>query len=606
MIAARTSRPGQLPFARIVLVWVLLSLLLLVRAMPDIAARTFPDPDDMLRLVQVRDLLAGQGWFDLTQYRIDGPDGTPMHWSRLVDIPLALVMLAFGPLVGTGWAELIALIAVPLLTLGAIVYLTAHIAARWLDREGVTLACLCLGLAPVMLAQVHPMRIDHHGWQIVAAMVALAGLGLASQVRGAVLAGVAIAVGMTISLELLPLAAAFGAAFALRWLDNGRASASLVAYLATLAFALIALFLATRGPGALVQHCDQISLAHLGFFAVVGAGASGVARIHPSSRLVLVGLLALPVVAALGYYLMAAPHCSAGPFAELDPLVRGFWYENVLEGRPAWRLEPELWLPILAQALVALGTLFYLWSSESGAPRQFWGEYLLVFAVTLVTGLFVWRSLAFVGAFSAIPLGWLAARLLRSFANARRAPRKAAVAGMLVLALVPGFPVTVAGAVTPSSDADAIAAADDDDDAVPALFARDAAVLNTLPPARFFAPLDLGPALLLHTHHEVVATAHHRAPEAMHDVIATFIGDEQHARATIARHGAGYVVITDDLAELDLYEEEAPAGFAARLRSARAVPSWLEPVALELPEGVRVWRVRAGADSAKLKTTPAQ
>jgi hypothetical protein len=50
-----------------------------------------PDGDDVMRLVQVRDLLAGQGWFDLHQYRL-GPDGgTLMHWSRIPDIPIIVL-----------------------------------------------------------------------------------------------------------------------------------------------------------------------------------------------------------------------------------------------------------------------------------------------------------------------------------------------------------------------------------------------------------------------------------------------------------------------------------------------------------------------------------
>ena len=47
--------------------------------------------DDAMRLVQVRDLLAGQGWFDLTQYRLNPPDGVAMHWSRLIDLPIAIL-----------------------------------------------------------------------------------------------------------------------------------------------------------------------------------------------------------------------------------------------------------------------------------------------------------------------------------------------------------------------------------------------------------------------------------------------------------------------------------------------------------------------------------
>ena len=57
--------------------------------------RPGPDGDDIMRLVQVRDVLAGQGWFDLHQYRL-GPDGgTLMHWSRIPDIPILLLTSLF-------------------------------------------------------------------------------------------------------------------------------------------------------------------------------------------------------------------------------------------------------------------------------------------------------------------------------------------------------------------------------------------------------------------------------------------------------------------------------------------------------------------------------
>ncbi len=43
--------------------------------------------DDAMRLVEVRDFMAGQSWFDLTQYRLDPPNGVVTHWSRLIDLP---------------------------------------------------------------------------------------------------------------------------------------------------------------------------------------------------------------------------------------------------------------------------------------------------------------------------------------------------------------------------------------------------------------------------------------------------------------------------------------------------------------------------------------
>jgi hypothetical protein len=47
------------------------------------------DTDDNLRMMQVRDLMRGQDWYDLRQYRLNPPFGADIHWSRLVDLPIA-------------------------------------------------------------------------------------------------------------------------------------------------------------------------------------------------------------------------------------------------------------------------------------------------------------------------------------------------------------------------------------------------------------------------------------------------------------------------------------------------------------------------------------
>src|SRR3984893_17643239 len=61
--------------------------------------------DDAMRLVEVRDFLAGQGWFDLPQSRLNPPDGVVMHWARFLDLPLATLIRAAETVLATGWAE---------------------------------------------------------------------------------------------------------------------------------------------------------------------------------------------------------------------------------------------------------------------------------------------------------------------------------------------------------------------------------------------------------------------------------------------------------------------------------------------------------------------
>src|SRR3546814_1525893 len=70
-----------------------------------------------MRLMQVRGLLDGQGWYDLRQYRLNPPGGFDIHWSRLVDLPIAGLILLFKPFVGTGEAERLACGIAPLLPL---------------------------------------------------------------------------------------------------------------------------------------------------------------------------------------------------------------------------------------------------------------------------------------------------------------------------------------------------------------------------------------------------------------------------------------------------------------------------------------------------------
>ena len=82
----------------VAIAWLVIWTILLLMNRGVIARTEFRDPDDELRLQQVRDLIAGQGWFDLHQYRVDASDGGVLrHWSRLVDAPIAGLVLALRP-----------------------------------------------------------------------------------------------------------------------------------------------------------------------------------------------------------------------------------------------------------------------------------------------------------------------------------------------------------------------------------------------------------------------------------------------------------------------------------------------------------------------------
>ena len=568
---------------RVGLVWLVVSAIFLTIKWPAIMSLQLPDADDTLRLVQLRDLVAGQSWFDLHQYRIDPPHGVLMHWSRLVDAPLLLVYSLLAPLLGAGLAERVTLVAVPLLTLGAALLLAGRLAWRMFGEETVFYACLVLALASAVAGQLQPLRIDHHGWQIVCVLAALNGLAARSERTGGRIAGLALGLGMTISLELLPIAALFGAVLAWRWLRDPKANALCVHFVRTLAGTGVAAFLATRGFADLASHCDTLSPAYLAGLGVAAIGLTLLSLAPPLPRPAFALGLAVSGAAAIGAMLAIAPQCASGPFVALDPLVQQYWYANVREGMPIWRQDFTIILRLIVPPLVGLWAALQLWLRSAGWLRRFWGEYAVIAVGILLLALVVSRSAAFAAAVSAVPLGWLLREWRRRALNMRRPAQRLALFTASVLVVMPDLPLTAAKLISPVRAAPVQSAQFVCD--IPA-----AAALRGKAPATIFAPIDNGPMLLLHTRHSVVATAHHRAAHALHDTIAAFIAEPAEAEAIVRSHGARYVAICPGLAEAAIYRQVAPTGLMASLSKDQA-PAWLRPVPLPRQSGLLLWEV---------------
>ena len=212
----------------------------------------------------------------------------------------------------------------------------------------------------------------------------------------------------------------------------------------------------------------------------------------------------------------------------------------------------------------------------------------MILAAGFVISLFVARAGAVVGALSAVPLGWLVRDWLRKARNVRRPTKRVMILGAIVLLLMPSAPITIGGKLAPSA---AMAAVGPSVSSARCDIQDQAARLDALPKGTVFAPFDIGPSILLQSHHAVVATSHHRAEAAMHDVIAAFLAAPADARATIARHDADYIVMCTDLNEPEIYAKAAPSGLARQLL-ARSTPDGLEPVDLGGPDQFRVWRIR--------------
>jgi len=151
---------------------ILISLLFLAAsvtlALPAINGGIFDamSTDDAMRFVEVRDLIGGQGWFDLFQYRLD-PPGTSMHWSRVIDAPLAALILLLKPMLGMRGAEAVTLYFWPALLFAVALALIAAIAKQMSNNINARIAAVVLGVLSLpALVHFRAGAIDHHNAQI--------------------------------------------------------------------------------------------------------------------------------------------------------------------------------------------------------------------------------------------------------------------------------------------------------------------------------------------------------------------------------------------------------------------------------------------------------
>ena len=583
----RRLRLGERPTSAIFVTWLCVSVILLAVASTRILDNQYPDPDDALRLAQVRDLLAGQAWYDLHQYRMTPPDGTLMHWSRLVDLPIAGLILFLSLFMEMALAERVTMVVMPLIVLLLTMLVIGRLAWRLFDRQVAIFTCAAMILMPLVATQFQPMRIDHHSWQILSAAIALWAISWRKAAHGGAIAGLAMAAGLIISLETIFLSAGFAGVLAMRWMRDNKQRWWLVSYLQSLALGLVGFFALTRGLPDLASHCDAISPPHLGFFLIVALGSGLLAALPTLPRLSLLMGLGVSGLAGLGFVGWSEPQCLAPPFSGLDPLVRDYWYLNVGEGRPIWFAQPATMIGAIVQPLLGLGIAIFLASRSHDWVRVFWFEYAFVLAVALAGGMLTTRSMAFAGMLCAVPFGWLFWRIVKYWRAHEHVAAKAlaglsllvlfqpAAFAMLAIQLVQGDAKPTAPRVAQSS----------------CIVGGGVPLLNALEPTTLYSPLDIGPAILLETHHSVVASSHHRAEQAMHDLIDGFTSDEASARRYIDQYQAGLVVVCMDLLEpKNFVLGGGEHSFMAQLTDGD-LPDWLEPVDIGGPEELKVWRV---------------
>ncbi len=543
---------------------------------------TLYDTDDAMRLVQVRDWLNGQGWYDLRAYRLSPPDGLPMHWSRIVDVPVGALIRLFAVWVPVTQAETLARIVFPLALQLCLLALAARAGSVLAGPGGRAPAVALTVLSGFMFEQFPAGRIDHHAPQIVLLMgmvVTLLSALTPRTARHAVLTGICMAASLAISLENMPFMAVMAAALPLTWIFRPRQVDGAVAWLAAgLIVGLPVAFLATVPPSHVLQSVgDAFSAVHL-FGGLAGAGGLLLLRGltgHLSTRVARLAAVAAVALAVAGGMMLIDPACFNDPYEGLSPMLRHFWLSRVTEAQSlldATRERPAtftvLFCPLLAGALGAACAC----GREIGIARLRFAAILMLILVGCAGTLWEIRVASSVQPIAALGGMWVVTRAAE--AAQRRRSALGTVAACL-LALPFG---TLAWAFVPMAKPDAASASA----SAQTLRCRQGSAfvaLAVLEPGLVFAPTEDGAHLMAYTRHSVVAGPYHRNLAGNAAVIEGLAAAPDQAADLVRRSGARYVVVCPGEAQISSIAREVPGSLADVLQAGR-VPDWLIAIPL--------------------------
>ena len=546
--------------------------------------------DDAMRLVEVRDLIGGQGWLDLVQHRMDPPGGLSMHWSRLIDAPLAALILLLKPLLGMRGAEAVTLYFWPALLFAVAIALIAAIARQMSDSiKPMIAAALLATLALPASVHFRPGAIDHHNAQIdlVLALVLLTAQIERSAVKAA-LGGLMASLSLAVGIEMLPAIAAVGVAVFGLFIWHGAPVARQVgAFGAGLAASSLVLTLALLPPSSLATPvCDTFGGPVL--LLNVGGGVSlllmvGIDRYGRTLTMRLVSGALLGAI-LVGAFLAMFSGCIASPFAHLDPLVVKLWVNNVSEALSLPRmlhLFPERLPGYYGFPIISIGLAVAALIRSPASEKFRW--IVAIAALAALVGLSLWEVRGAAGA-SMLAAPLFAASLVTLW------PRFASVRN-LVLASVIVSPLSLAIAgVTAEPLIDAVAKPPPPIDQSPCRSMSDVASLRQLPKGRVMAPLDLGPAILAETDHEVFAGPYHRNNDGDAALIKLMLAPLPEAKQILSDRKVDYVVTCATVPDINIIKL-APDGLEAHLARGDA-PDFLERLHLNPADKIAVWRVR--------------
>jgi hypothetical protein len=338
--------------------------------------------------------------------------------------------------------------------------------------------------------------------------------------------------------------------------------------------------------------CDAFSPVYAAPLVFGGALAAILPQID-----VLTSPLRRAIAAAIGFasvgvaVLVAFPHCAGGPMAMLDPAFLPV-LARISEARSIISYlgtEPETAIVFGLYPFIGIACAFVMLRRADADSRFGWALVFGLLATTTWLMFLQLRAATGPNALAAIAAAAVAAMLLpRARAIPSTLPRLGAT--MLVLvgltSALPMFAALATKRIGGSGNAAPATAP-----LASCTASATLAPLNGVPKGIIADVFDMGPAILVHTPHSVIAGPYHRNAASIADSVRLWRAGDDEAKAIAARYSATYVlgcVGTNDLAAA---KKEAPEGLWARLEGGE-VPAWLEPVPMPKGSPLRLYRIK--------------
>jgi hypothetical protein len=376
--------------------------------------------DDAMRLIQVRDLLAGQSWFDVTQYRLGFEAGTPMHWSRLIDLPIAAILWMTSLFFTQDWAEAVTMTHWPLALIAPTLWAMHRASVRFGGMRAGPFGYLFAIIAIITTYKFEIGALDHHNVQMMLmAFILMAMMHGKSYARDGIIIGVAAALSVAIGLEMLPFIATISLMVGVNWAWVGAESKpKIILFSGSFAGAMMAVFLLT-GPdfSVTIFRCDAFGRELL----IIGAtGAVGLlvlaATLSSETRLIRAGGVVALGITVILIAVTFAPQCLGNPYDPLYPDVAREWLGRISESKSLLGVISSGGLINYGFVVIPIIAILYtIYIAREPAYRMRAIALLLILAGAYAMMFYQIRGLFFLLQLCAIPLAAMMGRVATVF-----------------------------------------------------------------------------------------------------------------------------------------------------------------------------------------------